>query len=467
MLYRGRHFLLAVASLVTLAVGIIVLAEHGAKLRALAMPSSSAPTAGAHRDRRRKPAHEPRSRQRVVSRSPASARPASRAGTLVRRAPLYLALLGWAGALAVGIGTACTVDRRLRHRLGRDYRRYEIKLSMHDDAKPEDLEDMVEALGAAVRRRYSDRVSDGQPFIALELWHRASPTGMHWAPCLVCEASVTRTIEGIIASAYPDVRVGREFEEEPEACPWPLAEPRYVMRFRKRRSFIHPLGHPAHTSAAVRGRTTPLTEAIAMTQVAVGAPSLVRLQLTPASEQLEDRARRGLERRERRRAGGRHADRPARAGSTLEQAEMRAAVEVRHGSMFYLEVQIGSTDWETCNRIAASVVARRGENHLHRRYMVARQRLYRRRFPTAYPPLLPPLSLRTLVSAGELGHLFQLPSARMKSVPVRRLTIPRMPAPPDAFRATELEAPAAPGSAPASKQAEPARRGSAVPTGRT
>ena len=150
---------------------------------------------------------------------------------------------------------------------------------------------------------------------------------------------MTRTIEGIIASAYPDVRVGREFEEEPEACPWPLAEPGYVMRFRKRRSFIHPLGHPTQTSAAARGRTTPLTEAIAMTQVAVGAPSLVRLQLTPASEQLEDRARRGLERHERRRAGGRHADRPARAGSTLEQAEMHSAVEVRHGSMFYLEVR--------------------------------------------------------------------------------------------------------------------------------
>ena len=59
MLYRGRHFLLAVASLVTLGVGIIVLAEHGVKLRALAMPSSSAPTAGAHTDRGRKPAREP------------------------------------------------------------------------------------------------------------------------------------------------------------------------------------------------------------------------------------------------------------------------------------------------------------------------------------------------------------------------------------------------------------------------
>ena len=74
--------------------------------------------------------------------------------------------------------------------------------------------------------------------------------------------------------------------------------------------------------------------------------------------------------------------------SILDQEEMRSAVEVRHRSMFYLEVQVGSSDWETCNRIASSLVARRGENHLHRRYMIVRQRLYRRRFPDAYPPLL-------------------------------------------------------------------------------
>jgi hypothetical protein len=126
---------------------------------------------------------------------------------------------------------------------------------------------------------------------------------------------------------------------------------------------------------------------------------------------------------------------------------MRSAVEVRHRSMFYLEVQVGSSDRETCNRIAASLVARRGENHLHRRYMVLRQRLYRRRFPSAYPPLLPPASMRNLVSGPELAHLLELPSARMKGVPVTRLTIPRMPAPPDAFRASDPHAPAAPAPA--------------------
>jgi hypothetical protein len=264
---------------------------------------------------------------------------------------------------------------------------------------------------------------------------------MQWTLCLVCEADIARTLEGIIAGAYPDVRVGREFDESSRALATVLAEPRYVMRFRKRRPFIHPLGGPASAAAQRQAKTTPLIEAIAMTQTALAVPSLVRFQLTPASEQLEDRARQRLERHERRR----HEHLQLGHGtSVLDQAELRSAVEIRHRGMFYLEVQVGSSDWETCNRIAASLGARRGENHLHRRYMVIRQRLYRQRFPSAYPPLLPPASKRNIVSGTELAHLLELPSARMKAVPVRRLTIPRMPAPPDAFRATDPHGPAAP-----------------------
>jgi hypothetical protein len=68
--------------------------------------------------------------------------------------------------------------------------------------------------------------------------------------------------------------------------------------------------------------------------------------------------------------------------------------------------------------------------------MHVRQNLYRRRFPDALGPLLP--SFRSLVSAAEAAHLLALPSARMKGVPVRRLTLPRIPAPPEAMRGTDL-----------------------------
>ena len=62
--------------------------------------------------------------------------------------------------------------------------------------------------------------------------------------------------------------------------------------------------------------------------------------------------------------------------------------------------------------------------------------LYRRRFPRALGPLVP--SFRTLVSAAEVAHLLELPSARMKGVPVRRVTIPRIPAPPEVTRGHRL-----------------------------
>ena len=435
-MHRIVHLLIALAAVVALVVGGLVFLRHAPHLGQLTPVTGHRTRQPAHHVRRHiaalRSGHHRRDRHPPARSSPDD--------SLMRNAPVYLVLAAWLGLLALGVATASTVDRRLRNRLIRRYERYEIKLSMHDDAKPGDLEDMVEAIGAAVRKRYNDRVSDGQPFVALELWHRPSPAGMQWTSCLVCEQGVTRTLEGIIAGAYPDVRVGREFEEQPRPIDAQLDEPRYVMRFRKRRPFIYPLGHPVPAATERQAKTTPLTEAIAMTQTALATPSLVRFQLTPASEQLEDRARRRLERHGQRRHHERHHERP----SALDEAETRSAVEVRHRGMFYLEVQIGSSDWETCNRIAASLVARRGENHLHRRYMVIRQQLYRRRFPTAYPPLIPPLSLRNLVSGAELAHLLELPSARMKGVPVRRLTIPRMPAPPDAFRATDPHAPAAP-----------------------
>jgi hypothetical protein len=63
--------------------------------------------------------------------------------------------------------------------------------------------------------------------------------------------------------------------------------------------------------------------------------------------------------------------------------------------------------------------------------MVVREDLYRRRFPTAYPPLLPSPTLRTLTSSYEIAHLIALPGARLKNVPVRRLALPRIPAPPE------------------------------------
>jgi hypothetical protein len=111
---------------------------------------------------------------------------------------------------------------------------------------------------------------------------------------------------------------------------------------------------------------------------------------------------------------------------------MRAAERTQNRSLFWLETVIAADSREVCKTVAAAVQSRRGENRLHRRWMIVRQGLYRRRFPRALGPLIP--SFRCLASAAEVAHLLELPSARMKGVPVRRITIPRIPIPPDVGR---------------------------------
>ena len=81
--------------------------------------------------------------------------------------------LTWAGAIPlVVIGLGLTVRRRFANRLRRHYERYPLNLTMHDEAKPKDLDDMIEAIANAIRPPLQTRWRDGQPFIAIELIHR-------------------------------------------------------------------------------------------------------------------------------------------------------------------------------------------------------------------------------------------------------------------------------------------------------
>ena len=139
--------------------------------------------------------------------------------------------------------------------------------------------------------------------------------------------------------------------------------------------------------------------------------------------------------------------------STLNRAEMANAERTQNRSLFWLEAVVAADTAETCKQLAAAIQARRGENRLRRRWMIVRETLYRRRFATATPPLLP--SPRSLVSAGEVAHLLALPSARMKGVPVRRNAVPRIPMPPEILRAD----PHAPVPAPPDQDVQPPASG--------
>jgi hypothetical protein len=360
----------------------------------------------------------------------APSRPASRDRSLPLVELIGLELVGGIALITVVAGVL--VARRTCRRRTRAYALYELHLSTHDQAKEQDLEDMVESIANVVRAWPADRARNGQPYLALELICSAveAPAGrreMEWSINVRCEPRTVVALDGAISAAYPDVRLGRIHGEQPIPRSGVLREPGCVMRFRKERSFVYSL-----IADGEREASSPL-EQIARAQVAQGAPSLVRFQLTPTLTYFEGLARRLYRRHENKLVRQERWGLPEGGlWSTFNRAEMRAAERTQNRSLFWLETVVAADNREVCKAVAAAVQSRRGENRLHRRWMVVRQGHYRRRFPRALGPLIP--SFRSLVSAAEVAHLLALPSARMKGVPVRRVPLPRIPAPPETVR---------------------------------
>jgi hypothetical protein len=336
--------------------------------------------------------------------------------------------------LLIGVLLGVLSVRRVRMRRRRRYGLYELHLSPHDEAKAQDLEDMVESIANIVRAWPTDRIRNGQPYVAVELIYgdTSTPTSgegeLEWSINVRCQPEAASALDAAISATYPDVRLGRRHAEHPLPRPGTLRAPGHVLRFRKERSFIYPL------IASDEALASPPLEQIAIAQAALAVPSVVRFQLTPTPSFFEELARKLYKRRENVLARQERWGLPEGGlWSTLNRAEMGNAQRTQNRSLFWLELVVAAETREACKTVAAAVQSRRGENRLHRRWMIIRQDLYRRRFPHALGPPLP--SMRCLVSAAEVAHLLALPSARMKGVPVRRLALPRIPAPPEIQRA--------------------------------
>jgi hypothetical protein len=423
---------------------------HSLRTPTVAGPSASArasgiasrPTSGV-RGTGKDPAPRVSSRARVKQPVRATHRvPAGRSGSLSLIALVGLELAVGLALLVLAAGWL--VGRRAARRRTRAYALYELHLSTHDQAKGQDLEDMVESIANIVRAWPADRARYGQPYFALELICGESDTPgggreVEWSINVRCEPSTVVALDGALSAAYPDVRLGRTHGDRPRPRRGVLREPGYVMRFRKERSFVYSLIADGEQQAS-----SPL-EQIARAQIAQDAPSIVRFQLTPTPSFFEELARRLYRRHENKLVRQERWGLPEGGlWSTFNRAEMRAAERTQNRSLFWLETVVAADSREVCKAVAAAVQSRRGENRLHRRWMIIRQGLYRRRFPRALGPAIP--SFRSLVSAAEVAHLLELPSARMKGVPLRRVTIPRIPAPPEVARgtrsrSTELAAP--------------------------
>ena len=462
-----RFALLLVAS--GLGLAVIVIAISLLTAPKAGAPTSSAPTAPVtapalkagrrHRDRGRARRQRKPDATRRAERQPHVEENRRSGGP-----PLLLLLTGlMLAATATGtVGAAAIValsaHRRLAARHTRTYARHELHLSAHDETRLQDLEEAVEAIAGIVRADPRERFRAGQPYWALELHHGPTDGGLEWTICLVCEPRHARAIDHALANAYPDVRLGRAFGDEPEPVTGRLARPAHVERFRKRRLFIHPLGRDRGRSTNVRAAGAPLIELVAQAQLAAGCASTVRLQFLPAPRALESLASSLLAWQENRAARSETwGVREAGLRSPRRLAELRGSERSQHRSLFWFELLIAAEDASAARQIAASVTALRGDNVLHRRHAPLRARRAAQRlcdrFVAGDPPrlplcwfnwLAPPLTLlcapgiTTAVSTDEVARLIELPTARLKGVPVRRNMLPRLPAPPDVQRADEL-----------------------------
>jgi hypothetical protein len=369
-----------------------------------------------------------------------------------------------AGTTVLGVLGGCGLvvyvcRRRMRARRERIYARYEIRLSAHDETAPADLEETVEALIGVVRRTLDSRWKDGQPYFAIELHYARAGQGMEWMACLVCEPSVVSQLDGVLTAAYPDVRVGYEFVAEPTPIDGAVREPRYVDRFRKKRLFIYALGRQERDAAGRPVDGMPLMQLIAQAQHSAGKPSTVRMTFTPTVIAME-RLAAGLLQHEENRAAREERMGLNEAGLRSEhrRGELRGAQRTQHRGLCWFEVMVASDDAGTCKAVGDALQAGRGENRLHRRTLDLRPQRTRRRFVSGEPPLLPlvwfnwlappfslVLGLRTILSSAEIARLLELPTAATRTVPVRRLMLPRLPAPPELARVHQ-DAPSIPPS---------------------
>ena len=204
---------------------------HGRRHSGLAVNSP------AHRQPSSDPAPRPASDARSVSRHRGQSGgllPAATVRALIR-AGVEIAV----GIALIGLLLVALVGRRRGARSRREYALYELHLSTHDQAKPQDLEDMVESIANIVRAWPAERMRDGQPYLALELIcghapHSRSGREMHWSINIRCQPrDVVRPgrCDQCRLPRRPARTRTRPATPRPRAGG--LREPGYVMRFRK------------------------------------------------------------------------------------------------------------------------------------------------------------------------------------------------------------------------------------------
>lgn len=294
--------------------------------------------------------------------------------------------------------------------------RYELRLGREDLASPYEREKLFDALCGQLTVRWWERITLGQPSIALEL-HSLPDDTQRLA--VVAAPRELRAAEARLANTYPDVRL------VPLECD--PASARRIVRLKKRRPFIERL-------QTVKDDEHATTESLVTTMAELGEPATVQLVLTPAPRVAYWLARRLVKLKERTLVERERRDRTdIGPDSVLEDKELKGTLETQHRALYLYDLRVCAHTTRTARAIAGVFAEARAENELAERNMNLRRRLYAARVERAAANPLPS-PLRGVVSASELAALWSLPRQRTKLARLVRSPVRRAPAPPELSR---------------------------------
>ena len=365
------------------------------------------------------------------------------------RAPVAtLAVIAGAGVASVALMTF----GRLRARRGREMTRYELMLGQSDEATHEETAAVFEHLVQVLRCTLTARVSGGQPWLAIESWHVPSASVGETGSAtlmLLCEPEMLDPAVAALRRAFSNLTVRRDATSGAPARHEGLRfQPEHVLRVRKDRDWALPIGGPKGRPDTSNARS--VMAAVIRQQQEVGRKgfvSCVRWCLQPAAESVDRSAAYRLRRM---------ADATATANAAVS-ADILEAQRGGGGALCFVELQAAVEAIDAaqprryadlqaiCRLLLSPALSARGLNTLVERQMIVRQGLYRRRWERATPPLLPDQSGATLMFATELAVMLEFPGLGAEhGLPLRRSTIPYLPAPPGLTRARMLHMPAPP-----------------------
>jgi hypothetical protein len=348
--------------------------------------------------------------------------------TAFGKAGLLLVFL--AGAFLVALTLA--VARRLYARHRRAYHAYRINLTANDQTQLQSMVQAVGAMGQAVAALPTSRWWRGQPAFGLLVGYDPYDGG-EVTLALVCEVHHIPALDGALVKAYPNVRVGFDFEPVYRPMQLQMRVPPALIRLRKRREAFHPIVDIAEELEGIETVIEGLANAMAAQRTYPAAVWFCIVPTDTGAGYLRARhrqAERWRRERERKRDGS------ATPGASVDREGARQSAQINERSAFYVDIQIAAHDMSACKALSGTLQNLPGAmNTLERRPMLLRRRLYRRRFTTFTPPLIM-RGHANLLSGLELAYLMQLPSARLQA-PIRRIPEPRLPAAPAVGSAVE------------------------------